>query len=119
MNENVAMFVATLFHSGTNAHFFHLSTNSYAQHKALQKYYEEIIDLADSYAEAYMGCYNQIKQFPNNYHLPKEPIGYIESLKRFVDDASKDLPQEQALINIVAEIQQLIDSTLYKLRFLK
>jgi len=119
MNENVAMFVATLFHSGTNAHFFHLSTNSYSQHKALGHFYEDIIELADDYAEAYMGCYSQIKSFPNNYHLPKEPVGYIESLKKYVDDASKDLPQEQALINIVAEIQQLIDSTLYKLRFLK
>ena len=119
MSENVAMFVATLFHSGTNAHFFHLSTNSYAQHKALGKYYEEIIELADDYAEAYMGCYEQLKQFPNVYHLPKEPLKYLESLQTFVMDASKDLPQEQALINIVAEIQQLIDSTIYKLKFLK
>ena len=77
------------------------------------------MNLADDYAEAYMGCYSQIKQFPNNYHLPKEPVSYIESLKTFVNAASKDLPQEQALINIVAEIQQLIDSTLYKLRFIK
>jgi hypothetical protein len=119
MNENVAMFVATLFHSGTNTHFFHLSTNSYAQHKALQKFYEGIIDLADSYAEAYMGRYEQLKSFPSTYHLPKDPLKYLESLKTFVDEANKDLPKEQELVNIVAEIQQLIDSTLYKLRFLK
>jgi hypothetical protein len=119
MNENVALFVATLFHSGTNAHFFHLSTNSYAQHKALGNFYSEIIDLADSYCEAFMGRYQQIKVFPSTYHLPKEAISYIESLKQFVDEANKDLPKDQELINIVAEIQQLIDSTLYKLRFLK
>ena len=119
MNENVALFVATLFHSGTNAHFFHLSTNSYSQHKALGRFYESIIELADDYCEAYMGRYEQIKTFPSSYHLPKEPISYIESLKTFVDDANADLPKDQELINIVAEIQQLIDSTLYKLRFLK
>ena len=119
MNENVALFVATLFHSGTNAHFFHLSTNSYAQHKALGNFYSEIVSLADDYAEAFMGRYSQLKQFPSTYHLPKDPIAYIESLKNFVDDANADLPKDQELINIVAEIQQLIDSTLYKLRFLK
>ena len=119
MNENVALFVATLFHSGTNAHFFHLSTNSYSQHKALGNFYEAIVELADDYAEAYMGRYEQLKQFPSTYHLPKEPVKYIESLKSFVDEANKYLPKDQELIKIVAEIQQLIDITLYKLRFLK
>lgn len=119
MTENVAMFVATLFHSGTNAHFFHLSTNSYSQHKALGHFYEEIIELTDDYAEAFMGRYEQIKVFPSTYHLPKEPLKYLESLKVFVDEANTDLPKDQELVNIVAEIQQLIDSTIYKLKFLK
>jgi len=119
MNENVALFIATLFHSGTNAHFFHLSTNSYAQHKALGHFYEDIVELADDYAEAYMGCYEQLKQFPSAYHLPKEPLKYLESLSTFVNDARKDLPQETQLQNIVDEISQLIDATIYKLKFLK
>jgi hypothetical protein len=119
MNDNVAMFVATLFHSGTNAHFFHLSTNSYAQHKALQKYYESIIDLTDSYAEAYMGCYEQLKKFPSVYHLPTDPLKYLQSLNTFVCDARKDLPDDTQLQNIIDEIAQLIDSTIYKLKNLK
>jgi high-affinity Fe2+/Pb2+ permease len=116
---NVAMFAATLLHSATNTHFFHFSTNSYAQHKALQKYYEGIVDLVDSYVEAYMGCYEQIKDFPSVYHQPKDALKYLESLKNFVAEANSDLPQKQELINVVAEIQQLIDSTIYKLKYLK
>ena len=121
MNEstNVAMFAATLLHSSTNTHFFHWSSDSYSQHKALGKYYEEIVDLVDSYVEAYMGCYEQIKTFPSVYHLPKDPLKYLESLKSFVNEANSDLPKEQELVNIVAEIQQLIDSTIYKLKYLK
>ena len=65
MENNVALFAATLLHSATNTHFFHWSTNSFSEHKALQKWYEGIPDLVDSYVEAYMGCYEQIKQFPN------------------------------------------------------
>ena len=119
MNDNVAMFAATLLHSATNTHFFHWSTNSYSQHKALQKYYEGIVDLVDTYVETYMGCYEQIKTFPSVYHQPKEPLKYLESLKNFVGEANTDLPQKQELVNIVAEIQQLIDSTIYKLKYLK
>ena len=121
MNEtaNVAMFAATLLHSATNTHFFHWSTNSYSQHKALSKYYDEIVELVDDYVETYMGCYEQVKTFPSVYHRPKEAVKYLESLKNFVNEARKDLPQETQLQNIIDEIAQLIDSTLYKLRFLK
>ena len=113
------MFLATMLHSSTNTHFFHWSTDSYSKHKALGNYYDDIIDLTDDLAEAYMGCYEQIKTFPSVYHQPKEPVKYLESLKSFVDDARKDLPQESQIQNIIDEIAQLIDSTLYKLRFLK
>lgn len=86
---------------------------------ALGTYYDEIVDLVDDLVEAYMGCYEKIESFPKVYHLPKDPVAYMDSLKNFVDDARKDLPQETQLQNIVDEIAQLIDSTLYKLKNLK
>ena len=119
MNDNMALFAATMLHSATNTHFFHWSTDSYSKHKALGGYYDGIVDLVDDLVEAYMGCYEQIKSFPSTYHQPKDPVKYLESLKNFVDDARKDLPQETQIQNIIDEIAQLIDSTLYKLRFLK
>lgn len=119
MNENMALFTATMLHSATNAHFFHFSTDSFSKHMALGTYYEEIVSLVDDLTEAYMGCYERIEKFPDAYHLPKEPVKYIESLKTFVDEARKDLPQETQIQNIIDEIAQLIDSTLYKLKNLK
>ena len=119
MNENMAMFAATMLHSATNTHFFHWSTDSFSKHLALGAYYDEIVDLVDDLVEAYMGCYEKIESFPKVYHLPKDPVAYMDSLKNFVDDARKDLPQETQLQNIVDEIAQLIDSTLYKLKNLK
>ena len=119
MNENMAMFAATMLHSATNTHFFHWSTDSYSKHKALGNYYDEIVELVDDLVEAYMGCYEKINSFPNVYHQPKEPISYLESLKTFVDDARKDLPQESQLQQLIDNIAQLIDSTLYKLKNLK
>jgi DNA-binding ferritin-like protein len=118
-NESAAAFVSVLFHSATNTHFMHLQTKSYAQHKALQKYYEAIVDLTDSYAEAYQGCYDIITNYPKDFHLATEPVKYLTQIKEFVDDIRKDLPSESQLQNIVDEIADQIDSTLYKLRFLK
>jgi hypothetical protein len=119
MNDNMALFAATLLHSATNTHFFHWSTDSFSKHMALGDYYDNIVELTDNLVEAYMGCYEQIKTFPSVYHQPKEAVKYLESLKNFVDEARKDLPQATQIQNIIDEIAQLIDSTLYKLRFLK
>jgi DNA-binding ferritin-like protein len=117
--ENCALFLATLLHSATNTHFFHWSTDSYAKHKALAKYYDSIVDLTDAFAESYMGKYGKFTAFPSVYHQPKDPIRYMESLQSFVKEARNDLPQDSELQNIIDEIADLINSTTYKLKFLK
>jgi hypothetical protein len=119
MGENVALFAATLLHSATNAHFAHWSTDSYAKHIALNEYYDEIVDLVDAYVEAYMGCYDKITNFPSVYHQPKDPVKYMQSLQKFIKEARKDLPQDEQLCNLIDAIADLVDSTAYKLRFLK
>ena len=119
MNEEVAEFVAQLLHSSTVTHFMHWATNSYAQHKALGKYYEQIIELVDQYAEAYMGRYEQLKKFPEEFHTETDPVKYLEAMKNFVAEARKELPQDTALQNLIDEIADLINSTIYKLKFLE
>jgi len=117
--ENCALFVATLLHSATNTHFFHFTTDSYSRHKALQKYYVAIVDLTDSFAESHAGIYGKFTTFPNVYHQPKDPLRYMESLQNFVKEARQDLPQDSELQNIIDEIADLINTTTYKLKFLK
>ena len=118
-NESAAAFVSVLFHSATVTHFMHLQTKSFAQHMALGEYYDAIVELADKWAEAYQGCYDIITNYPKDFHLATEPVKYLTQIKEFVDDIRKDLPSESQLQNIVDEIADQIDSTLYKLRFLK
>jgi len=118
MEKSMALFLATLLHSSTNSHFMHWSTPSYAQHKTLGKFYENIIELADQLAETYFGCYGNIKTFPDSYHLPKgTPLMYLESLQKFVKDASSDFPDESQLVQLVDNIAQEIDTTIYLLKF--
>ena len=114
-----AVFVSTLFHSGTNAHFMHLQTDSYARHVALAEYYDGIIELGDKWAEAYQGCYEVIKSYPKEFHLATDPVKYITGIKTFVKDIRSELPDDSELQNIVDEIAGLVDSTLYKLKTFK
>ena len=114
-HKDAAEFVGVLLHSSTATHFLHLQTASYAAHKALGHYYENIVDLADKYAEAYQGCYKVISDYPATFPLAKDPKRFFDGLYDYLDAARKMLPKESHLDNIVDEIAELIDSTRYKL----
>ena len=118
--KDCAMFALTLLHSATNTHLQHLKTNSYSVHKALQNYYEAIPDLVDAVVESYQGKYGVITDYPNAYHpANKEPLPYMVSLQKFVEEARGALPQDSELQNEIDNIQNLINSTVYKLKNLK
>ena len=118
-HSNSATFVAVLLHSATNAHFMHLQTKSYAQHVALGDYYEAIVELTDKWAEAYQGAYEVIEAYPPDFHLAKDSVQYLKKIKDFVEAARKTLPDDTHLQNIIDEIVELLDSTIYKLVNLK
>ena len=119
MHDEMATFVGHLLHSATVTHFQHWSTSSYAQHVALQAYYDGIVDLTDQLAEAYMGKYEKLTRFNVEFINSSDPVTYLSGIKGFVGDARQHLPDDSELQNLIDEIADLINTTLYKLRFLK
>lgn len=117
----VGKFVGNLLHSATVAHFMHLKTTSYSAHKALQKYYESIVDLTDTVAETIQGCYGvQIDAYPTTFANPQtDPLAYMMMLKEYVIEARADMPQDSNIQNEIDNISTLLDSTIYKLKFLR
>ena len=113
--SNGQKYVGLLMNSRTQAHAFHLTTKSFAQHKALQAYYEGIVPLLDSYAEAYMGKYGRLKRFvlPRNTSTRPSARAYFKSL--LVRLRACKLPRDSYLKNIQDEITALVRSTLYML----
>ena len=115
-----ADFVGLLFLGRDVAHSVHLNTRSYAKHVALQGFYEEIVGLADSFAEAYQGKYGLIG--PITLQSVKKTNNIIEFLQDQLDEIEsvryKVVEKEcTALHNIIDEIVGLYLSTLFKLRF--
>lgn len=119
--ESVAKFVSILFSSREQAHIFHLQTSSYAAHKALNGYYDDIVELIDSYVESYQGRYGILEGYQpaTRFFEDDSAVKYFEGLLMFVDKIREDLPQNGELNNTVDEIAGLISSTIYKLKFLQ
>ena len=116
-----ADFVGMLFFWRDVAHSEHLNTRSFSKHKALNTFYDEIVGLADSFAEAYQGKYGLIG--PISLMSAKKTTNIIEFLQGQMDEIEaeryKVVDKEcTALHNIIDEIVGLYLSTLYKLRFL-
>lgn len=119
MTYTVQAFVLCMMHSQTNAHILHLQTRSYAEHKALQHYYEGIDGIIDDYVETYQGKYGIIEGYGTEYQAPLKPLEYMVSLSDYLKQARPSLPQDSELLNILDEMAALLDRTIYKLRFLE
>jgi hypothetical protein len=76
-------------------------------------------DLTDTYVEAYQGKYGIIENYPDEYTPPMQPLQYLVGLSGYVTEMRPQLATDSELQNIIDEIAALIDSTIYKLRFLK
>jgi hypothetical protein len=119
--DKVSQYISTLLASRTQAHIFHLQSNSYAQHIALGEYYDGIIDATDALVELIQGRYDIIRGYtsPATFKEDNGTVSYFEALLKYVDLNRKSLPQDSNIQNQVDVVIDLVDSTLYKLKFLR
>lgn len=116
-----ADFVGTLFLARDVAHSVHLNTRSFSKHMALNSFYDEVIELADKFTEAYQGRHGLIG--PISLMSAKKTTNIVEFLEDSLADIEKMRYEvvektDTALQNIIDEIVGLYLSTLYKLKFL-
>lgn len=117
--SNVSELASLLMSSRTQAHVFHLRTKMYARHIALQNYYNKIVPLTNSYIETYQGKSGKLVNGIRNKPIvndPRNSLAYFLRLRKNID--TLNLPRNSELQNILDEIRTLIDSTIYKLKFL-
>jgi hypothetical protein len=125
MEHNILMgqFISALMASRTQAHIFHLQTPSFAAHKALNEYYDEIVGLFDGIVESYQGKYGIVTGYTNvalqEYQSCEGIIMYFTVLCSYVEKSRAMLSQDTYIQNQIDEVVALINSTIYKLRFLK
>lgn len=116
-----ADFVGALFLARDVAHSVHLNTRSFSKHMALNTFYDEVIELADKFTEAYQGRHGLVG--PISLMSARKTTNIIEFLEDSLADIEKMRYEvvektDTALQNIIDEIVGLYLSTLYKLKFL-
>lgn len=120
--DPVMDFTMCLLNSVTTGHILHLQSRSYSQHMALGAYYDGIGDLVDAFVEAFQGKYGLLTKYPTSAGLMPnvEPTVYLTYLSDEVATLRRadGFPQDSELQNEVDNIANLINSTLYKLKFL-
>lgn len=124
-NDSFCELTCKILHSRNQAHVFHLGVTgegSFAAHKALNDYYDGVLDLYDGLVESYQGKYGLLKNFKTykieNYKSIKNVIKYFENLVKDIQE-SRDCCEDSYIQNQIDTVQELIYSTVYKLKFLK
>ena len=111
-------FFGTLFQARTIIHQLHLKTTSFAQHKALNEAYDEILDIADTLIESTQGLDGIIEFVTPEARTFKNATEYTRELYNYIKQNRNIFP-ESFQQNIIDEIQTLLAQTLYKLINLK
>ena len=120
-NTEYVEMISLLLHSRNQIHILHLQTKSYAEHKALNEYYDGIVDLVDGLVESYQGKYDILKGYKSydieEYKGTESTIKYLKGLCDKVTKLRKCC-DDSYIQNQIDTVCELINSTLYKLRFL-
>ena len=112
-------FIQRAFCSRNAAHIAHWRTKSYAQHVALNAFYDNIVDATDKLVEAYMGATGKVV---DEIEIPavkpiKDILKHLTDEVSWIDENRSDIANGvSALENIVDEITGLYLSTIYKLK---
>lgn len=121
MNKDLESLISYLLHSVNQTHVFHLQTKSYAEHIALGSYYDEVTDLIDALVESYQGKYDIIKEYDNfkleSYTGKPQLESYFKALSSNVEKTHSKV-KEPYIQSQLEVIDELLNSTLYKIRFL-
>lgn len=120
-----AALVGDMMNSATAVHQLHLKVTgvgSYSAHKALGDYYDAIPGHADSIAEQYQGARESLLDIPVTTPLKlnsvEEAIAHLRSMTAKVNALQAIMPFSE-IVNQLDEVKSLIDSTKYKLLYLK
>jgi len=111
-------FVSLVLLDRDTAHLAHWKTKSYAEHKALNTFYDELLELIDGFVEQYQGYYG------GRMAIERADNGKSEDIREALEDRVEWIEMyryqicdedETSLQNTIDEIIRLYQSTQYML----
>lgn len=112
-------FLSTLLDAKEQTIVWHNQTMSYAEHKALDKFQDELAEKYDDLVESVSGIYGRPKNYSvatlQNYQGSDQIYKYYMELYKYVQNERKTIYQDTWVQNQIDEIVALIARHLYLL----
>lgn len=116
-------FVSTLNSAKQQSIFWHNQTTSYAEHKTLNGFYDDILEHLDGLVESVAGIYGRPVGYtvvePTDWTSTDDTIAYFQNLYKYVQSTRTELYSESWIQNMIDEIAALIAQTIYQLTLKK
>ena len=117
--QKFSYFVSYLKDSFDQSVVWHHQTDSYAVHKALNNFYDEIVGLTDGLVESVSGIHGRPTKYqidsPVDYKNAEQVVKYFKKMYDTIQEDRKEIYQETWIQNQVDEIATLFAETLYLL----
>lgn len=117
--DNFVDLIYCLKQSNEQAIVWHHQTTSFSVHKALNNYYDEIVERIDGLVESVSGIYGRPMGYelvnPVDYQSVEQVITYFQALYTEVQTERMVTYQETWVQNQIDNVSELIASTLYLL----
>jgi hypothetical protein len=110
--------VQKMFEARQVAHNLHLKSKSFAEHKALNGFYDGLLEHIDDFVETYQGQYGLLGDSEFAVEGVDDATGYLEDCAKLFA-VGRDSLKDSHLKNIMDEVIALTYKTIYKLKFLK
>lgn len=121
--------IGRVFYARNLAHYTHWivtdedneqGTGSYAQHKALGAFYDDVIEALDDLVEAYQGAFKLIGPIPAPKQTPSDCLKALEADAKWIEEHHEDICKgNRAVANLIDTLTGVYLSAIYKLRNLK
>jgi hypothetical protein len=116
----IEQLISRVFYARNVAHFEHWRTESYSEHKALGKFYDNIIDAIDKLVEAYQGAFSLIGNIPAPEVTERDVLKLLEADAEWIEEHHEDICKgNRAVANLIDGVTEVYLTTVYKLRNLK
>jgi DNA-binding ferritin-like protein len=115
--------ISRVFYARNVAHFEHWRAKgegSYAKHKTLGRFYDDVIDAIDRLVEAYQGAFSLIGNIPAPKVTERDVLKLLEADADWIEENHESICKgNRAVANLIDGVTEVYLSTVYKLRNLK
>jgi len=116
----IEQLISRVFYARNLAHYEHWRTESYAQHKALGKFYDGVIEALDALVEAYQGLNGLIGSIPSPTDTKGDSLKILKADAEWIEANHEEIcGGNRAVANLIDNVTGIYLTTIYKLENLR